>query len=63
MKKTFITISVPNNITKEEIKEIRQLFQNDELSKSYKLNILISGEEEMKSVLSDFLLERLRVKL
>ena len=63
MKKESITISVPNNITKEEIKVIRQLFQNDKLSKSYKLNILISGEYEMKSVLADFLLERLKTRL
>lgn len=63
MKKQSITISAPNDITKEEIKEIRKLFQDDELSKSYRLNILISGEEDMKSVLSDFLLERLRAKL
>ena len=63
MKKTSITISVPNNVTKEEIQEIRQLFQNDELSKLYKLNIFISGEEDMKSVLADFLLERVRAKL
>lgn len=63
MKKQSITISVPNNITKEEIKEIRQLFQCDELSKSYKLNILISGDQDMKSVLADLFLERLRAKL
>lgn len=63
MKKQSITISVPSNTTKEEIKEIRQLFQNDELSKSYKLHILVSGEAEMKSILGDFLLERLRAKL
>lgn len=63
MKKQLITISVPNNTTKEEIKEIRQLFKNDELSKSYKLNILISGEQDMRSVLADFLIERVRAKL
>lgn len=62
MKKQSITISVPNNTTLEEIKEIRQLF-NEQYGIEYKLNILISGEENMKSVLADFLLERLRAKL
>lgn len=62
MKKQSITISVPNNTTKEEIKEIRQLF-NEQYGIEYKLNILISGEENMRSILADFLLERLRAKL
>lgn len=60
MKKESITISVPSNITKEEIKEIRQLFQKDELSKSYKLNILVSGEEDIKAVLGNVLIEKIR---
>jgi hypothetical protein len=60
MKKQSITISVPNNTSKEEIKEIRQLFQNDELSKSYKLNIFISGEGDMKKCLVDVLIEKIR---
>lgn len=62
MKKQSITISVPNNTTQEEIKEMRQLF-NKQYGVEYKLNILISGEEKMKHVLANFLLERLRAKL
>jgi hypothetical protein len=60
MKKQSITISVPNNTTKEEIKEIRQLFKNDELTKSYKLNIFISGEGDIKKCLANVLIEKIR---
>jgi len=60
MKKGSITISVPNNITLEKIKEIRKQFRNDELSKDYRLNILISGEEDMKVVLGGVLIEKIR---
>lgn len=62
IKKESITITVPNNTTKEEIKEIRKIFKN-QYESEYKLNILISGKEEMKSVLADFLLEKVRTKL
>lgn len=55
MGKGFITISVPNNITQDEIKEIRQQFKQDPIYKHYKLNILISGYSDMKIILTDFL--------
>ena len=42
-KKGSITISVPNDITADEIKNIRQEFNNSELSKEYRLNIIASG--------------------
>jgi hypothetical protein len=54
MKKQSITISVPNNITLEEIKEIRQLF-NEQHGDEYKLNILISGNQDMKTVLKNII--------
>ena len=54
MKKQSITISVPNNITLEEIKEIRQLF-NEQYGMEYKLNILISGNQDMKTVLKNII--------
>lgn len=60
MKKGSITISVPNDITLEEIKEIRKQFRNDELYKNYRLNILVSGEEDIKSILGNVLIERIR---
>lgn len=41
-----ITISVPNDTTSEEIKNIRQEFNKNELSKEYRLNIIISGLAE-----------------
>ena len=50
-----ITISVPNNITKEEIKKIRQEFNESELLKEYRLNIIVSGCAEPIENLGAFL--------
>lgn len=55
-----ITISVPNNITVEELNGIRQQFKRGKYSKEYKLNILISGTEDMKKNLSAFLIAKIR---
>ena len=57
MKKQSITISVPNNITQDEIKEIRQLF-NEQYGSEYKLNILISGKQDMKTVLKNIIITK-----
>lgn len=57
MKKQSITISVPNNITQDEIKEIRQLF-NERHGSEYKLNILISGNQDMKTVLKNIIITK-----
>ena len=54
-KKGNITISVPSNTTTEEIKNIRQEFNKNELSKEYKLNIIISGHAEPISNIGAFL--------
>ena len=54
-KKGNITISVPNNTTAEEIKNIRQEFNKSELAKEYRLNIIISGCAEPISNLGAFL--------
>lgn len=54
MKKGSVTISVPSTTTTEEIKEIRKQFKKNEAMKNYKLNILISGEEELKENLYNF---------
>ena len=50
-----ITISVPNDITKEELKTIRQEFNQSEMAKDYRLNIIISGCAEPVSNLGAFL--------
>ena len=50
-----ITISVPNDTTKEELKKIRQEFSESELSKQYRLNIIISGCAEPIENLGAFL--------
>lgn len=57
MDKGTITISVE---TSEEANKIREEFKNSEYHKDYKLNILISGDEDMKKNLSDFLSARLK---
>ena len=53
--KSNITISVPNDITTDEIKNIRQEFSKSEISKDYRLNIIISGHMEPISNLGAFL--------
>lgn len=55
MKKGSITISVPSTITQEEIKEIRTQFKQSEQYNDYKLNILISGNEDLKENLKNLL--------
>jgi hypothetical protein len=50
-----ITISVPNDITKEELKTMRQEFNQSEISKDYRLNIIISGCADPISNLGAFL--------
>lgn len=59
MNKGTITISVEKNITQEEINEIREIFKSNEYYKDYKLNIIVSGNEDMKASLGDFLKARL----
>lgn len=54
MKKQSITISVPNNTTQDEIRKIRQLF-NEQYGTEYKLNILISGSQDIKDVLKNII--------
>ena len=55
MDKGTITISLPSNTTPEEIKEIRTQFKQCKQYKDYKLNILISGNEDLKENLKKFL--------
>ena len=59
MDKDIITISVNKNITQEEINEIRRIFKNDKQYENYKLNIIVSGNEDIKLSLGDFLKARL----
>lgn len=54
-KKGNITISVPNNTTEEDIKHIRQEFNKSDMSKEYRLNIIISGSKEHISNFGAFL--------
>lgn len=60
MSKGTITISVPNNTTHEEIKQIRNEYKQSEYYKDYKLNIIVSGEDDVKKALSRFLAERIK---
>ena len=54
-RKSYMTISVPNNTTQEEIKNIRRQFQESEYAKDYELNIIISGHEDHIKNLGAFL--------
>lgn len=54
-KKSNITISVPSDTTTDEIKKIRKEFNKSELSKEYRLNIIISGCAEPISNFGAFL--------
>ena len=54
MSKGSITISVPLTTTQDEIREIREQFKKNEAMKGYRLNILISGNEELKENLYNF---------
>ena len=54
-KKSNITISVPSNTTEGDIKHIRQEFNKSEMSKEYRLNIIISGYADPVSNLATFL--------
>lgn len=51
MKKGIISIFVNNDISKEEIDEIRKLYNE----KDYKLNIFVSGKDDLKINLKNFL--------
>ncbi len=59
MDKGTITISINKDITQEEINEIRRIFKNDEYYKEYKLNIIVSGNEDITLSLGNFLKSRL----
>ena len=56
MDKGTITISVPNNITYDELRKIRQ----DHKHKDYRINILISGRESMVENISNFIIAKLK---
>ena len=56
MDKRTITIYVDNNTTQNEIKNIRNKFKQSEYYQNYRLNIIVSGNQEMRTVLEQFLL-------
>lgn len=51
MHKGIISLFVNKDITKEEIKQIRDEFKSDE----YILNIIVSGNDDFKNDLKNFL--------
>ena len=55
VNKSSITISVPSDITTEEIKNIRKEFNESEFSQSHRLNIIISGRANHIENLGSFL--------
>jgi hypothetical protein len=58
MDKRIITIGVDQNTTQEEIKKIRTQFKESGLYKDYQLNIIVSGGEDIKENLKDFIKAR-----
>ena len=56
MDKRTITIYVDNNTTQNEIKNIRNKFKQSEYYQNYRLNIIVSGNQEIRTVLEQFLL-------
>lgn len=54
MEKPTIVISMPKNSTKEEITNMRNKYKDE-----YKVHLVISGEEEPKIILQNFLLDGL----
>lgn len=60
MDKGIITISIEKDITQEEIDKIRKKFKESEFYKDYKLNIIVSGNDDIKKNLSAFLAARLK---
>ena len=54
MEKPTIVISMPKNSTKEEIAEMRNKYKS-----KYKVHLVISGNEEPKIILQNFLLDGL----
>lgn len=59
-KKESITITIPNNTTDEEIKNIRQQFKKDKRYKDYRINIIISGHDDLCQSLGGFLIATLK---
>jgi hypothetical protein len=55
--KTRITISVPHGITREEVNNIRKEYQDK--YKDCIINILISGQEDLKENLYNFIKTRI----
>ena len=56
MDKRIVTIYVNNNTTQNEITDIRNEFKKSEYYKKYRLNIIVSGNSDMKKTLEKFLL-------
>lgn len=52
MEKPTIIISLPKNSTKEDIANVRKYY-----SSQYKVHIVISGNEDPKEVMKNFLME------
>lgn len=57
-KKCIITISVPNNTTQDEIKEIRRIFNEQYMTTEYKLHILVSGDGDISTILKNIIVSK-----
>lgn len=60
MKKESITICVDNSITQEELQRIRARFKEQGHAEKYRLNIMISGNNNAVDTLSSLLLSEVK---
>ena len=60
MEKRIITIYVDNNTTQNEITDIRNEFKKSEYYKNYCLNVIVSGNGDIKKTLEKFLLSTIK---
>ena len=60
MDKRIITIYVDNNTTQNEIADIRNEFKKSEYYTNYHLNIIVSGNSDIKKTLEKFLLSTIK---
>lgn len=60
MKKESITICVENNITNEELRTIRNNFKSNGYSDKYRLNIIVSGNDNAIDNIGGFILSNLK---
>lgn len=55
----IITLCIPNFYTESDLKAIRECFNKGSHSKNYRLNIIVSGNTDIKITITNFVRARL----